>query len=324
MTSSGEELLTHIITDEDTKAYRRLDQCLADRTEYSRTFLKHLFESELIYAEELKLSLNKMPKIGTEITIEVPPPLPSHLLAEKIPLDILYEDEFLVIVNKPAGMVTHPAPGNPSGTLANAILYHCQDLSGIGDEKRPGIVHRLDKGTSGVMVVAKERKTHEDLVLMFSKHELERRYEAIIVGKPTLLSGTIESTIGRHKTHRQKMAPNVRNGKRAVTHYHTIKNYGPLTHMELKLETGRTHQIRVHLSALLHTPIFLDPLYGNPKDHLKKVSPAIFELVSDYPHPLLHAKKLAFIHPRTQKELNFTVAPPPLFSELLLRLETSI
>lgn len=305
------------VSNEDKEAFKRLDVYLvAKLPQFSRSTIKKLFEDEEI-SGDIKLSLNKMPPAGTVIEIEVPPPIPSDLIAENIPIEILFEDQHLIIINKPAGLVVHPAPGHYTGTLVNAILYHCPDLKGIGSEKRPGIVHRLDRGTSGVMVVAKDQKTHEGLVNLFSVHDIERRYEALIVGKPRTLSGTITTTLGRHPTNRLKMAANVKNGKKAITHYQTLQSNERATHMEFKLETGRTHQIRVHASQMLQTPIFCDPVYGAGSSHINKLPVALKELLTDYPYQLLHAKELGFIHPITGEKLHFKTAPPQIFKDAL-------
>ena len=305
------------VSNEDKEAFKRLDIYLvAKLPQFSRSTIKKLFEDEEI-SSDIKLSLNKMPPAGTVIEIEVPPPIPSDLIAENIPLEILFEDQHLIIINKPAGLVVHPAPGHYTGTLVNAILYHCPDLKGIGSEKRPGIVHRLDRGTSGVMVVAKDQKTHEGLVNLFSVHDIERRYEALIVGKPRTLSGTITTTLGRHPTNRLKMAANVKNGKKAITHYQTLQSNERATHMEFKLETGRTHQIRVHASQMLQTPIFCDPVYGAGSSHINKLPVALKELLTDYPYQLLHAKELGFIHPITGEKLHFKTEPPQIFKDAL-------
>ncbi len=304
---------TLTVTNEDRENFSRLDVYLTEKLPFSRSTIKRMFEDEEI-SSEVKLSLNKMPPTGALIEIEVPPPVTSDLIAENIPLDILFEDAHLIIINKPAGLVVHPAPGHYTGTLVNAILYHCgSDLKGIGAEKRPGIVHRLDMGTSGVMVVAKDQKTHEGLVSLFSVHDIERKYEALVGGKPATHSGTITTTIGRHPTNRHKMAANVKNGKSAVTHYKTLKQYEGAAHMELRLQTGRTHQIRVHMSQMLHTPVLCDPVYGGSDSHIKRAPASIRQQLSDYPYQLLHAKELGFIHPMTKEKLHFTAAPPEIF-----------
>ena len=312
------------ITDSDRQNFKRLDHFLAQKiNHFSRNFLQNLFHQGQITLDESspnseqKLELKKMPPVGTVISVDVPPPISSEALAENIPLEILFEDEHLVIVNKPQGLVTHPAPGNYTGTLVNAVLYHCPDLKGVGDQKRPGIVHRLDKGTSGVMVVAKDHKTHEGLVELFSKHDIDRYYECLCIGKFARLSGKLEAKIGRHPSNRLKMACPIGKGKNAITFYKVLKQFDRAAHVELKLETGRTHQIRVHLSSLLHKSILCDALYGNPTDQLKVLSPAIQKILKDFPHQMLHAKFLGFIHPITKQKLEFTAPPPEIFQKTM-------
>ncbi len=319
----NEEHILTISTD-DIKTYKRLDHYLCQQLpDFSRTFIKNLFLNNLITMQNdlgkiLKIELKKMPKsIGT-ISIQIPPPIPIEAQAEYIPLDIIYEDEHLLFINKKAGIVTHPAPGNYTGTLVNALLYYCNDLKSINNRIRPGIVHRLDKGTSGIMVVAKDQKTYEGLVLLFSSHSIDRVYESIIIGNKVPTSGTLTGKIGRHKTHRTKMAINPSNGKDSITHYKVINYYEKFTHLELKLETGRTHQIRVHLSSLLKHAILNDPTYGNPNEHLKRIGNIYRSILNKYEHPLLHAKLLGLIHPITKKKLLFEVPPPREFQEILM------
>ena len=309
------------ITQEDHDEFTRLDQVLASKLEQSRSFLKELFKKGSI-TSNVKIELKKMPAVGTEVLIDIPPPRESTAKAEDIPLKILFEDEHLAIVVKPVGMVTHPAPGNYTGTLVNAILHHCKDIQGVGDEKRPGIVHRLDKGTSGVMVVAKNQKCHEELVKLFQAHDIDRYYECISVSTKLAPEGRLESTIGRHPNNRLKMAVNVRTGKNSITNYKVLKYYQNLSHVELKLETGRTHQIRVHLSQLLNAPILMDPLYGVPKNDLLRVDNRLRAIIKDYEHPFLHAKILGFTHPITKEKLYFEEPPPPIFQEVLDFLES--
>lgn len=310
------------ITEADQTQFRRLDHLLAAKIPgYSRNFLKNLFEADLIYGEDREIELKKLPPIGTKILIEIPPPIDAVAQPENLPLEILYEDEFLVVVNKGAGMVTHPAPGNYTGTLVNAVLHHCPDLKGIGNVKRPGIVHRLDKGTSGVMVVAKTQETHEKLVTMFSKHDLTRIYECITFPIPNKASGTLESLIGRSPTNRLKMAVGGKTGKKAITHFKTLKTFSKHAHVECKLETGRTHQIRVHLSQLVNAPIFNDELYANVPQQKKLSSPETLNILADYSYPFLHAKVLNFIHPITQQMMEFNQAPPELFQKILASLQ---
>jgi 23S rRNA pseudouridine1911/1915/1917 synthase len=245
--------------------------------------------------------------------IQLPPPVNYDLVAENISLDILYEDEFLIVINKPAGLVVHPAPGHWSGTLVNALLYHCKDLQGIGGEKRPGIVHRLDRGTSGVMVAAKEQQTHQHLVEIFKAHLIQRQYLALSYGELHRSAGTLTSLIGRSTHDRKKMSSKVTHGKNAVTHFKKLSSHKKLHLLELTLETGRTHQIRVHLSELLNCPILNDPLYAHPKQQLNQLPIAVTEGLLGNDYPCLHAKTLEFTHPMTKKYLSFSqVAPSPM------------
>lgn len=318
-----EDYLSFTISEEDRQNYKRLDQFLADKAQgHSRTFLKNLFlKDQIVVSEDSpvqpNLELKKMPPVGTVVEILVPPPMPSVAGPENIPLEILYEDEHLVFVNKPAGLVVHPAPGNYTGTLVNAILYHCNDIQGVGDQKRPGIVHRLDKGTSGVMVVAKTQACHEGLVLLFSTHDIERQYEALVMKNRCQTYGTIESMIGRDPHNRLKMKSSSSRGKRAITHYKVLEVFDRHIHMEFTLETGRTHQIRVHTSEMLKMPILCDSTYGSPNEHLMKLGVDYKNIIGDYPYPFLHAKVLGFVHPITKKRLRFEVPPPKLFTEVL-------
>lgn len=305
------------LTEDDLREYKRLDTFLAVKLpDFSRNLIKKLFEKGHFICEE-KIELKKMPKKPVQIIFKTPSPEPTDIVPQKIDLNILYEDEHLIIINKPAGMVVHPAPGNPDQTLVNAILYHCNDLKGIGNEKRPGIVHRLDKGTSGIMVVAKDHLTHEGLVHLFSKHDIKRQYEAICLGSRLPEKETLESTIGRSPFNRLKMAVNVKNGKTAITHMKGLELFKYFSHVELTLETGRTHQIRVHLSELLNAPILNDHTYGKIKEEQHLMGPKVKLLLKDYEHPLLHAKVLGFVHPITKEELYFEQAPPKIFQDIL-------
>ncbi len=306
-----------IVTSEDREEFKRLDVFLTARVaQLSRSTIKRLFDAQDISSDTVELILNKMPPVGTVINIEVPPPIPSDLIPENIPLDIIFEDPHLIIINKPVGLVVHPAPGHYTGTLVNAVLFHCPDLKGIGAEKRPGIVHRLDMSTSGVMVVAKDQATHEGLVQLFSTHDITRRYEALLMGNPNGSSGTLQSTIGRHPTNRLKMMANVKVGKNAITQFKVLKRFESFTHVEFKLETGRTHQIRVHASQLMHCPVMCDPLYGSSAN-TKRLPEQIRQIVENYPHQMLHAKELGFVHPITKEKLHFTAPPPEIFQAVL-------
>jgi 23S rRNA pseudouridine1911/1915/1917 synthase len=319
--SGEDDCIELIVTPEDVTEFKRLDVFLAKKIPHlSRSFLKQLFQNNQITLKldiGKKLELKRMPIVDAIIQIQIPPPLPDKARPENIPLKILFEDDHLLIVNKAAGMVTHPAPGNWTGTLVNAVLHHCQNLTGMGDTKRPGIVHRLDKGTSGVMVVAKTRQCHEGLVLLFSSHDIVRKYECLSISTKQNKIGTLESLIGRHPNNRIKMTTQITNGKKAITHYKVINYYENLAHMELTLETGRTHQIRVHLSELLKSAILCDSVYGNPKQDLERIGKKLAHIIGTYPHPLLHAKTLGFKHPITGESIIFHAPVPEMFQQCL-------
>ncbi|MDE5945826.1 MAG: RluA family pseudouridine synthase [Oscillospiraceae bacterium] len=246
-------------------------------------------------------------KNGDIIEINVPEPLELSIEPEDIPLDIVYEDDDLLVVNKKKGMVVHPACGNYSETLVNALLYHCKgSLSGINGIIRPGIVHRIDKNTSGLLIVAKNDNAHIKLSEQIKAHSFTREYEAIASGYFKELSGTIDAPIGRHHTERKKMCVAQNNSKNAVTHYEVIKQYGGYAHLRLRLETGRTHQIRVHLSYIRH-PVLGDDVYGKAYKGIEG--------------QCLHAKKIGFIHPSTGKYMEFDSELPEYFRKILNKLE---
>jgi 23S rRNA pseudouridine1911/1915/1917 synthase len=318
------------ISQEDKNNFQRLDLLLCNKLENkSRNFIKQLFEKNLIEGldpkgDSSKLSLSKLPPIGCKIIISFPPPIPAEAQAENIPLDIIFEDEDIIVLNKQAGIVTHPAPGNYQGTLVNALLHHCKDLGAIGDRIRPGIVHRLDKGTSGVMVVAKNMKALEGLVWQFSDHSIHRKYHALAWSKPKNAEGKVESLIGRSPHNRLKMTSKILSGKKAITNFKLIKEYNFFSHLELKLETGRTHQIRVHLAEILQCPILCDETYANVKNQLKNFesSPELYQILADYPYPFLHAKELGFKHPTKSSDLFFNSELPDIFQKTLNLAET--
>lgn len=265
--------------------------------------------------------MSKIPFPGTEITIQLPLPQDYALKPENIALEILYEDSDIIFINKPAGMVVHPAAGHWQGTLVHALLYHFPNIFNIGHENRPGIVHRLDKGTSGVMVVAKTQMAMQNLVTTFQAHNLKRQYIALAMGRPSVPTGTIKTFFGRSTQDRKKMSCSLKTGKEAITHYRLLQYVAPLAHYELTLETGRTHQIRVHLSQALKTPILLDDLYSNPVQQKKKLSSEILRIIDNYAYPLLHAQFLGLHHPITGNWMEFSVPAPSPFLDLLRLLD---
>ncbi len=262
-------------------------------------------------------------KEGDEYSLVVPEPVDAIPQPEDIPLDVVFEDEDLIVVNKPFGMTVHPAPGAPNGTLVNALLFHCQGkLSGIGGVKRPGIVHRIDKDTSGLLVVAKNDMTHKALCAQFAEHSIERTYYAMVFGVVSPLEGKIESLIGRSPYDRKKMAIVRKNGKNAITNYKTLKIFKNVASLvQCNLETGRTHQIRVHLSSK-GCPLIGEQLYGkNKRLEFKSIDEDIREYVNSFSRQALHAKSLGFVHPRSGQFLQFDSDLPEDFLQLLATLE---
>lgn len=291
----------------------RIDKFLSSKlSDISRSYIHKLIEDGNITINQN--SVNKKYKLSENDTINVKIPKPQELkvVAENIPLDIVYEDNDLLIVNKPKDMVVHPAPGNYSGTLVNALLYHCKNsLSGINGIIRPGIVHRIDKDTSGLLIVAKNDTSHKELAEQIKNHSFTREYEAVVYGNLKEDTGTINANIARHKTDRKKMAVVPFLGRNAVTHYTVLKRYGNFTHIKLKLETGRTHQIRVHMSYIGH-PVVGDEVYANPKNNPFKFLKG----------QCLHAKTIGFIHPTTKEYMEFTSPLPEYFQKILNKLST--
>lgn len=290
----------------------RIDAFLAETVEQlSRSAAQQLLEKGGITVNGKAVKKNYKTHDGDEITVELPEPEPVELLPENIPLDIRYEDEDVVVVNKPKGLVVHPAPGHWSGTLVNALMYHCGDsLSGINGQLRPGIVHRIDMDTSGLLIVAKNDFAHQALAEQLKDHSLSRIYEAIVVGNIRADSGTIDAPIGRHPVDRKKMTVTEKNSRPAVTHYQVVARYSGYTHLRLRLETGRTHQIRVHLAWQNH-PIVGDMVYGRGKE---------LGLTSQ----CLHARSLTFRHPRTGKLVTVECELPEYFQTVLKKLGASV
>ena len=286
----------------------RLDAFLASRDlGLTRSALQRLLENGLVRVDGKAVKKNYKTRIGDEIELEVPEPEAPEILPEDIPLDIRYEDEDVIVLNKPKGLVVHPAPGHWSGTLVNGLMYHCRDsLSGINGVLRPGIVHRIDMDTSGLLIVAKNDFAHQTLAAQLQDHSLSRIYEAVCVGGIRADSGTIDAPIGRHPADRKKMAVTEKNSRPAVTHFEVITRYAGYTHLRLRLETGRTHQIRVHLAWQNH-PVLGDPVYGRGRE---------LGLSSQ----CLHARSLTFRHPRTGEKVTVSCELPEYFTDTLKKL----
>ncbi|MGN1318340.1 MAG: RluA family pseudouridine synthase [Lachnospirales bacterium] len=291
---------------------KRIDLFLNDELEdFSRSALQKLIEKGNIKVNNKEVSKNYKLRENDEITVDIPEPVEIDIKAENIPLDILYEDDDLIVINKPQNMVVHPAPGHYSGTLVNALMYHCGDnLSGINGVLRPGIVHRIDKDTSGVLVIAKSDLAHISLSKQLSAHSMTRIYNAIVYNNIKDDEGTVKTLIGRSQNDRKKMAVVKTGGRNAVTHYKVLERMGKFNLVELRLETGRTHQIRVHMAHIGH-PLLGDPVYGPKKQ--------IFNLEGQ----VLHAKVLGFIHPRTGEYMEFSTELPEYFKKLIFKLKNA-
>ncbi len=293
-----------------TDAGARLDAYLAAAAELSRSAAAHLIESGEVTVGGAPAAKNYRLRDGD--TVEFTPPTPSELSAEPedIPLDIVYEDAHLLVVNKPAGMVVHPAPGNYSGTLVNALLYHCKgQLSGINGVLRPGIVHRIDKETAGLLVVAKTDAAHRGLAADLETHKIRREYRAVVRGNPKTDAGTVDKPIGRHPVDRKKMAI-VADGRHAVTHFTVLERFRGAAYLRLELETGRTHQIRVHMASEGH-PLLFDVTYGGGSTPFERRHPHLFD------GQALHAVRLTFTHPITGEEMEFHSPLSDSFEKLL-------
>lgn len=298
-----------------TDAKKRLDVLVSEYAGVSRSHAQVLIENELVLVNGRPQPKNYRLREGDELEIEAMPVKELSAEAEDIPLDIVYEDDEIIVINKPSGMVVHPAVGNESGTLVNALLYHCRgSLSGINGVIRPGIVHRIDKDTSGLLVVAKTDEAHIFLSSLLKDHGIKRVYHAIVTGHLPSDRGTINAPIARHPIDRKKMAV-VAGGREAITHYEVLRDYSSFCHARLQLETGRTHQIRVHLSHIGH-PIIGDTVYGGGKTQFERAHAKYLS------GQCLHAKELSFPHPRTKEIMHFEVDFPSEFSALLDILET--
>lgn len=301
--------MTKIIVKEENNNLR-LDKALANQTEYSRSLLTELIKNDKVAINgEIKKAKYKV-KTGDRIEFEVPAPEVLDVVAEDLPLEIVYEDSDVAVVNKPQGMVVHPAAGHASGTLVNAIMYHIKDLSTINGVIRPGIVHRIDKDTSGLLMIAKNDKAHESLAAQLKDKTNKRRYLAIVHGEIPNDKGTIEAPIGRNLKDRKKQAV-VSGGKPAVTHFEVLERFYGFTLVALHLETGRTHQIRVHMNYIGH-PIAGDPLYGPNKT------------LTPNHGQFLHAETLGFVHPTTEELMEFQVDVPAIFAEQIQKLRGEV
>ena len=297
----------------------RIDRMLAETpfmgtesgAELSRSFIKKLIESGKVLVNGKQVKASFVPKYGDEITLQLPETIVPDIEPEDIPLDIVYEDDDVIVINKPKGMVVHPAAGYYSGTMVNALMYHCKDnLSGINGVLRPGIVHRIDKDTTGLIIAAKNDKAHRSLAEQLKEHSITRRYKAICIGTFKDKEGRVEATIGRSVTDRKKMAANARNGKDAVTHYKVLGEIaGKYSYIECVLETGRTHQIRVHMAYIGH-PLLGDAVYGPYKEGQKILGQI-------YVGQCLHAGVLGFVHPSTGKYMEFEAPLPEYFQKVL-------
>ena len=306
-------------TVEAQDAGKRLDAFLAENTDLSRSAAAKLIESSAVTVNGKKTEKKYLIKEGDEAEVILPEVEEYEAVPENIPLNVIFEDSDIIVINKPSGMVVHPAPGNYTGTLVNALLYHCKDsLSGIGGVMRPGIVHRIDKDTSGLLVVAKNDASHRALSEELGYHGIEREYHALVRGGFKEEAGTVDLPIGRHPVDRKKMAV-IKSGegaREAVTHYEVLRSYGQISYLKLKLETGRTHQIRVHMSYLGHA-LLGDEVYSGTKIPFEKQHAPLFD------GQILHAKRLSLTHPRTGERMTFECELPDNFKKLIEILENN-
>lgn len=283
----------------------RIDKYLSEtHSKYSRSFYQNLIQQGLVYVNSIPVKSKYKVSLNDSIMITIPEAEDINVLPEDIPLSILYEDEDVLIINKPKGMVVHPAPGHYTGTLVNAVMFHCpEDLSGINGEIRPGIVHRIDRDTTGALIVCKNDEAHRFIAEQIAAHSVTRKYRGIVCGVIKQDDGTIDAPIGRHKNDRKKMAI-MSDGRQAITHYHVLERFMQHTYVEFQLETGRTHQIRVHMASI-HHPLLGDAVYGNPKN------------TKGLEGQTLHAMTIGFIHPRTKEYMEFSAPLPDYFESLL-------
>lgn len=308
MNENGLQRLT--VSPEDAGV--RIDKYLAEQLpDITRSYLQKLLKDGSVQMNGKPVKASTKTAVGAVIALTIPEPEEPEILPENIPLDILYEDSDVILINKPKNMVVHPAAGHYTGTLVNALMYHCRgDLSGINGVLRPGIVHRIDKDTTGVLIVCKNDRAHNALAEQLKEHSITRKYRAIVCGNLKEDEGTVDAPLGRHPQDRKKMAIVRSGGKRAVTHYRVLERFGNDTYIECQLETGRTHQIRVHMASLGH-PLLGDEIYGRAKSPFKLEGQA------------LHAMVLGFIHPTTGEYMEFEAPLPEYFEKLLEKLRKS-
>lgn len=288
----------------------RLDKYLAEQfPEQTRSYLQKLIKDGEVLVNEKKVKTGYQLSKGDQMRVTIPEPKELDIQPQPMDLEIVYEDEDVILINKPKGMVVHPAPGHTEDTLVNGLLYHCKDhLSGINGVARPGIVHRIDRDTTGILIVCKNDKSHQHIAAQLKEHSINRRYRALVHGNLKEDKGTVEGPIGRHPIDRKKMAINEKNGKPAITHYQVLERFGSYTLIECVLETGRTHQIRVHMSSIGH-PLVGDEVYGPAKCSFPSLQ-----------GQCLHAMVLGFVHPRTGEYMEFSAELPAYFQELLKKL----
>ncbi|MEZ3461350.1 MAG: RluA family pseudouridine synthase [Lachnospiraceae bacterium] len=290
-------------------AEERIDKCISSYMEdLSRSYIQKVIKEGHVFVNDTVVRANYRVKVDDQVKFVIPDSIEPDIPAQDIPLDILYEDKDILIINKPKDMVVHPAPGHYEGTLVNAIMYHCKDsLSGINGVMRPGIVHRIDKDTTGSIIVCKNDEAHNAIAEQLRTHDITRIYRAVVYGNVKDEQGTVDAPIGRHPGDRKKMAVNEKNGKRAVTHYTVLERFGQYTYIECRLETGRTHQIRVHMASIGH-PLLGDTVYSGrkPPCHLEG--------------QVLHAMTIGFVHPGSGEYVEFETPLPDYFEKLLDRL----
>ncbi len=298
----------------EEEAGERLDQALASASGISRSQARRWIEQDRVRLDAASCRPGRRVRVGERVEADPPEPLPSPLTPEPIPLHILHEDADLIVVDKPSGLVVHPAPGHPGGTLVNALLHHCSDLAGVGGVLRPGIVHRLDRGTSGLLVVAKNDAAHVFLSAQFHDHSVDRIYRALVRGLPSGDQGRVDRPIGRHRSDRKRMSVRTAHGREAHTAWRVLRRFPEAGYswLEVSPETGRTHQIRVHLASA-GLPIVGDPLYGRARRHDSLA----------LAHPALHAAVLGFEHPSRRERLRFESPLPADLGALLARLEAA-